>query len=1013
MPYDKFLRSQQYVDVVMNTGYVSGLKIARSGSGIGLMEFEVTTPGNAIPSTFYCGTAPGGKAHSVVPAGYALVSFDADCLDAANNGGGRRRSLLDGIFRRTLAAYDGSSRTLGNLRIDVAQVDSSAPLPGGALAVKRVNVPCDGRRTFQVRSASETSVSLCAPITAPCDLSDSFASIQPNTTTDRVCSPLTTCDPGLTYEIVEPTPTSDRVCANVSAPCTGTTTWESQAPTALHDRICSPVSPPCVAGTTFEGQAPSPLQDRVCSPVSVCDGITDFETRGPTELLDRVCSPVTPPCDLSDSFASVQPTTTTDRVCSPLSPPCDGKYKYETIAPTPNSDRQCGPISPPCDGINTFESIDPSPLLDRVCSPIAPNCVAGTTYQSVAPTTLQNRVCSPVTPDCDGVTNYETRAPTELLDRICTNLSPPCDGIAYYTQRNATTTSDRVCRPVSYCDGIATYQTVASTPYSDRVCVDVSPPCGPDTYQTAPPSPISDRICNNATVCNGVTQFRVSEATPFQNAICANVTQCVQDVTYQSSPPNATVDATCTPYTVCLSNQYESSAPTPVADRVCSFPDGGKQCNYVGNYGTTRDVNANNIIVCINQQTAPGYYTQSGDCSFGQLLTNFPGSYPYLNDFTVTDGRTAGPTCQVRVYNPQGVRVGAIQVDQDYDNHVTVGQSAQPLKLTDEFNGSGATLQFDVGSTMPDVASTPSSLGGLDFRAYAAFDNNGRNTPSVLEIFGPTCNSSAPATIYSIALLGVPYNITSKPDTQNTGLAQITGHAVNCRGTVETSTYQVSVTRSRTFSYQDSQGSSKKYTAGLEVKLTTPKLAGAIVGEASVTFSGSYRPVRRKQSLNSVSDTETSSTSISLSDSIPALSNCTLKGSVATSIVYWSQDVLYIPRVMCFNTVRQLRSTINAAASGYVLSETGVQVTYNQCSPPDFDLCRPLQYGTPAGVTCKTNVRCAASGFQGNCCPKEDGVYMSCCAQALAQPKCGNTTYTRITDDICPSPTNVYASCCS
>jgi len=1005
----------------MSTGYVSGLKIARSVSGIGLMEFEVTTPGNAIPSTFYCGTAPVGKAHSVVPTGYALVSIDADCLDAANNGSGRRRSLLAGIFGRTLAAYDGVGRTLGNLRIDVAQVDSSAPLTGGALAVKRINVPCDGRRTFQVRSASLTSVSLCAPITAPCDLSNSFASVMPNTTTDRVCSPLATCDPGLTYEIVKPTPNSDRVCADVAAPCTGTTTWESQAPTALRDRICSPVSPQCVAGTTFESQAPSPLHDRVCSPVSVCDGITTFETRNPTELLDRVCSPVTLPCDLSVSYASVQPSATTNRVCSPLSPSCDGKYKYETTAPTPNSDRQCGPISPPCDGIITYQSIDPSPLLDRLCSSIAPRCVAGTTYQSAAPTPLQNRVCSPVTPDCDGVTNYESRAPTELLDRVCTNVSPLCDGIAYYTQRNATTTSDRVCRPVSYCDGIETYQTIDSTPYSDRVCVDVSPPCGSGTYQTAPPSRISDRICSNATVCDGTTQFQAAAATAFRDTICANVTQCIQDVTYRSAPPNATTDATCTPVTQCKTNQFLSSNATLLADRVCMYPNDQVQCRYEGNYGAPSgySVNSNDIVLCINQQTAPGYYTKSGDvdCTYGRVKSNFPSSpppNPYLNDYSVRSGGLFGPTCTVTVYNPSGVRVGAIRVNQDFDLGF-IGQSANSLDVFDASNGS-AFLQFGPGTTMPSVSNQSSSLGGLEFRAYGAYNTNGRNTPSILEIFGPTCNSSAISTIYNVALLGDPYNITSKldtPDTQNTGLAQVTGHAVNCRETTQSADYQVSVTRSRMFSYADALATANKYTVGADVKLSTPKLANAIIGGVEVTFKFSYERSDMQTITSTVADTETSSTSITLEDSIPPVSNCSMRGTVATSTVYWSQDVEYTYRGPCSDTPMKLKSTVNAAASGYVLTDTGVKVTYDQCAPPDLDMCRPLQYGKPAGVTCKTNVRCAAAGFKGQCCPTEDGRYLGCCAQAIAHPKCDNTTYTRITDDICPSPTNVYASCCS
>ena len=54
-----------------------------------------------------------------------------------------------------------------------------------------------------------------------------------------------------------------------------------------------------------------------------------------------------------------------------------------------------------------------------------------------------------------------------------------------------------------------------------------------------------------------------------------------------------------------------------------------------------------------------------------------------------------------------------------------------------------------------------------------------------------TCNSSAPSTIYNIALVDDPFNVTSAfgtPDTQNTCLAQATGHAVNCRETPESAT---------------------------------------------------------------------------------------------------------------------------------------------------------------------------------------------------------------------------------
>ena len=127
----------------------------------------------------------------------------------------------------------------------------------------------------------------------------------------------------------------------------------------------------------------------------------------------------------------------------------------------------------------------------------------------------------------------------------------------------------------------------------------------------------------------------------------------------------------------------------------------------------------------------------------------------------------------------------------------------------------------------------------------------------------------------------------------------------------------------------------------------------------------------------------------------------------------WAQDVLYLYNDPCTNAPRQLVSNVNFVASGVIMTDAEIQVQYDQCAPPNLASCRPLQPGAPSGVTCASNVQCAAAGFGGNCCPKDDGTYMSCCARAIAHPKCGKEAYTRVTDDICPTPYNVYAACCS
>lgn len=127
-----------------------------------------------------------------------------------------------------------------------------------------------------------------------------------------------------------------------------------------------------------------------------------------------------------------------------------------------------------------------------------------------------------------------------------------------------------------------------------------------------------------------------------------------------------------------------------------------------------------------------------------------------------------------------------------------------------------------------------------------------------------------------------------------------------------------------------------------------------------------------------------SSTPIPLSltpPQVPPLSNCTLRGTVATGVVMWSQNVAYTIVDACSNRPKTFDTTVNFEANGVVMTQSALDVTFEQCSPPDTSVCRPASPVPPPAQTCSSNVQCNAAGFTGNCCPKDDGTYMLCCAQ--------------------------------
>merc|ERR1719335_1770204 len=195
----------------------------------------------------------------------------------------------------------------------------------------------------------------------------------PTLTSDRVCAPLTTCDP-TEYESAPPgsyhgsyyglfTHTSrktDRECKPIRI-CRPTE-YEAHPPGPTFDRVCKPLR--VCGGTEFETLAPSATQDRECQYYTVC-GRNQFRTRLPTYTSDRLCQDVqecNPHGEVLHYYESVPNTATADRTCTALTM-CDYSYQIVVEPPTEWSDRKCKSITT-CTS-SEYEALPPTRATDR------------------------------------------------------------------------------------------------------------------------------------------------------------------------------------------------------------------------------------------------------------------------------------------------------------------------------------------------------------------------------------------------------------------------------------------------------------------------------------------------------------------------------------------------------------------------------------------------------------------------------------------------------------------------
>lgn len=296
----------------------------------------------------------------------------------------------------------------------------------------------------------------CQALTAECQLATEYESLEPTTSNDRQCTPLTICDLSSQYVSLNETSTSDRQCRNLST-CVDGQYIELEA-TLYFDRKCHACTttcatdgseylyPQCTANTTVNNDCLSCPSD--------CNGCV-YDSQAFNQVRCSKCK------DSKDRQA-------------------DGTCKEGCAVGEFSSSGTCQPCSSSCLDCNVISSIctacfnpfsdptltDPALFTYRRGGNCVRNCSAADVNSYGNNTT---GVCSALT-QCDG-TQFESQAPTFQSNRVCQALTNCANG--QYPSKQPTATSDRECLD---CAG-GTFDTAPGNQGSIANCS----PCPPGT----------------------------------------------------------------------------------------------------------------------------------------------------------------------------------------------------------------------------------------------------------------------------------------------------------------------------------------------------------------------------------------------------------------------------------------------------------------------------------------------------------------------------------------------------
>ena len=368
------------------------------------------------------------------------------------------------------------------------------------------------------------------------------------------------------------------------------------------EQVATPGS--STTNTTCEEQTCGAMQYRAsgqsCRDWKVCSG-TEYETDAPTVTSDRQCTALTT-CTEAEYMSSA-PTVTSDRQCRALTTCAIGQGKYNHTA---SSDGSCVA----CNDTGNSTTNQFSAAADTSA------CVAHT-------------LC--------GLGKGATTAGTASNDATCVD----CNGTSHYNDANDITTA---CLALSICTE-AEYMSSAPTVTTDRQCSALTD-CAAGQYVSAPPTATSNRDC---TSCDSMHYSSTVNST--------DCTSCPPGST--SSPTRVSCDSvcgagtyfasngTCQNWRVCSSSEYESGAPSDVADRECTACDNGYEvidgscakiaCNpkMVANASANVDLVAAAKAASAQADWNDILWTNSPSAAYGSLKGLIDGVYTDLDDYSL------------------------------------------------------------------------------------------------------------------------------------------------------------------------------------------------------------------------------------------------------------------------------------------------------------------------------------------------------------------------------------------
>jgi hypothetical protein len=193
-------------------------------------------------------------------------------------------------------------------------------------------------------------------------------------------------------------------------------------------------------------------------------------------------------------------------------------------------------------------SMDSNPTPYPTAAP-TPACVAGM------------YLCSGICKDVKkcGAEEYETTKPTATTDRACTPWSDCPTGEGLLT--TGTATKDVVCQVCAAAD-------YKFSLIEDRSACKDHTKCGAgqgSTFSTLTDATKEKSACD---VCDGTVFYSDVEC----YGPCKAIMVCALGAQYESSAPTASADRICRDVKKCGAQEYEVSKPTATADRVCATP---------------------------------------------------------------------------------------------------------------------------------------------------------------------------------------------------------------------------------------------------------------------------------------------------------------------------------------------------------------------------------------------------------------------------------------------------------